>query len=323
MTDSAKNSVIKYLTDLGNSISLIDTGLLGESMVGCYLIEAQDELAIIETGNYLTVDRIIHILEQKKLACEQVKYVIATHIHLDHVGGASSLLKKLPNAKLLIHPSGLKHMLNPEHLISAATKVYGEQRFNAMYSDITPIEESRVVAVEDQAVFKIGSRALHFYHTPGHAYHHFCVWDPLDESWFTGDTFGVCYNSLKCSPRPLLIPTTTPTQFDPEALIQSVNLMLSKKPRRMLLTHFGELEVTEDMGTWLIDQIKDYVSLTKEHGPELKDYHDLKSILLQYTSELAKKHKLDIKLNELQQIIAMDLELNSQGLFYWYQKHHA
>lgn len=311
--------------DLGNGIRVIDTGLMADDVVACYLIKAHDKLAIIETGNYLTCDRILTTLKDNHLTPEQVQYIIVTHIHLDHAGGASHLMNACPNATLLVHPSGAKHMINPEKLIAASTQVYGETRFREMYGTISAINSDRVRSMEDGEVLEFGDRNLEFLFTPGHAYHHFCIWDSLDQSWFTGDTFGLCYKPMKLSPQPFLIPTTTPTQFDPDALKQSITKLLARSPKRMLLTHHGELAVENDMDleSWLHNQIDDYVSLTIDKVPSCNDHHDLAELLMAYYEQLIAAKKLDISIDLARKVLMMDLELNAQGLWYWYQKYHA
>ena len=311
--------------DLGNGISVIDTGLVADDVVACYLIKENDQAAIIETGNYLTCERILQTLSDKNLTPDQVQYVIVTHIHLDHAGGASHLMAACPNATLVVHPSGAKHMINPEKLIAASTQVYGEARFAEMYGTITPINSQRVRTMEDGEILPFGQRNLEFMYTPGHAYHHFCIWDDVDQSWFTGDTFGLCYKPLKLTPKPLLIPTTTPTQFDPEALKASISKLLARSPKRMLLTHHGELPASDRHGleSWLHNQIDDYVDLTIKQAPSCSDHHGLADILMSYYEELIATEALDISLEEARSVLRMDLELNAQGLWYWYQKYHA
>ena len=311
--------------DLGNGISVIDTGLVAEDVVACYLIKENDQAAIIETGNYLTCERILQTLSDKNLTPDQVQYVIVTHIHLDHAGGASHLMAACPDATLVVHPSGAKHMINPEKLIAASTQVYGEKRFTEMYGTITQIDSQRVRTMEDGEILPFGQRNLEFMYTPGHAYHHFCIWDDVDQSWFTGDTFGLCYKPLKLTPQPLLIPTTTPTQFDPEALKTSISKLLARSPRRMLLTHHGELSASDRHGleSWLHNQIDDYVDITINQAPSCSNHHDLADILMSYYEGLIATEALDISLEEARSVLRMDLELNAQGLWYWYQKYHA
>ena len=316
---------MKYETPLGNDISLIDTGLMGDEVVACYLLKSGDKLAIIETGNYQTADRILEVLNTNGLKPEQVTHIIVTHVHLDHAGGASHLIAKLPNAQLVVHPSGAKHMINPDNLINASTQVYGEKRFKQMYGDIAHIPSDRVIIAEDGDKISVGNRLLEFHHTPGHAYHHFCIWDELDQSWFTGDTFGLCYMPLKTSPKPLVVPTTTPTQFDPEALKSSVSMLLRKLPKRVHLTHYGPLDILdhEEMKLWLHKQIDDYVAITLRHASDCADHHELAGYLLNYYQDLVTEHHIEIDADKLRQCLSMDMELNAQGLYYWFNKHHS
>lgn len=312
--------------ELGNGITVIDTGLMADDVVACYLLESGNEAAIVETGNYQTCDRIMAVLADKNIAPAQVKYVIVTHIHLDHAGGASHLMNALPNAQLLVHPSGLKHMVNPEKLVAASTQVYGAERFQAMYGTITAIAENRVKPVEDEATFTVGERSLLFKHTPGHAYHHFCIYDEVHSAWFTGDTFGLCYNPMKCADdMPFVIPTTTPTQFDPEALKASIRMLLANEPKFMLLTHHGQIRIDDHarMADWLIRQVDDFCNITKASAPECNNHHQLAERLMDYYLALIDERSVAISPELARKILGMDLELNAQGLWYWYQKHFA
>ena len=311
---------------LGDGITVIDTGLMADDVVACYLLESEAEAAIIETGNYETCDRILATLAEKSIAVDAVKYVIVTHIHLDHAGGASHLMNALPNAQLLVHPSGLKHMVNPEKLVAASTQVYGEERFKSMYGTITPIAEDRVVAIEDNAKVKLGSKELLFRHTPGHAYHHFCIYDSEHSAWFTGDTFGLCYKPMKCADDlPFVIPTTTPTQFDPDALKASIHLLLSNRPKYMLLTHHGQIRIDdhEAIEQWLVRQIDDFCEITKVSAPSFDNHHQLAERLMDYYLDLIQERQIALAPEQAKKILAMDLELNAQGLWYWHQKHFA
>ncbi|MEL0067083.1 MAG: MBL fold metallo-hydrolase [Gammaproteobacteria bacterium] len=312
--------------ELGNGITVVDTGLMADDMVACYLMQSDGEVAIIETGNYQTCERLLMVLSEKQIAPEQVKYVIVTHIHLDHAGGASHLMHALPNATLLVHPSGVKHMANPAKLVAASTQVYGEARFRAMYGDITAIAEDRIIAIQDDATMQLGQRLLRFRHTPGHAYHHMCIFDEEHSAWFTGDTFGLCYRAMKCAAdMPFIIPTTTPTQFDPEALKASIRLLLENRPTFMLLTHHGQVRIDDHdyIEHWLIKQIEDFCAITKDSVPTLENHHQLVELLMDYYLELIAEKQLKLEPEVARNLLAMDLELNAQGLWYWHQKHFS
>ena len=309
---------------LGHSITLIDTGLMGHQIAACYLLESNGEAAIIETGNYQTVHRILDLLEQKNINKADVKYIIPTHVHLDHAGGASSLMEALPESKLVIHPRGARHMIDPSKLVAGATVVYGEEKFKAMYGEIKAIDEQRIIIAEDDTSLYVGDRRLVFRDTPGHASHHLCVWDELSRGWFTGDTFGVSYPMMKSNKGRFVFPTTSPVQFDPELLKSSINLMMSYKPERMYLTHYGVVEVNTAISDELCKQVDDYVALVdslemKEDDGTIDGDH-LTAELAKYTLNAITEQGCTVSQEKLTEIINMDIKLNSQGLVVWHAR---
>ncbi len=302
---------------LEHSITRIDSDLMGAGRTACYLLESDGEAAIIETGNEATTERVLQLLSQRHIPREKVRYVIPTHVHLDHAGGAGSLMKALPNAKLVIHPRGARHMIDPSKLIAGATAVYGETAFKAMYGEIKPVVEARIVVAEDDFSLSLGSRKLRFRDTPGHANHHFCIWDEISHGWFSGDTFGLAYPLLETEAGPFLMPTTSPVQFDPDALLSSIDLLMSYEPQRMYLTHYGAIEVTQDHCQSLCDQIRDYVAIAKAlPGEEISELQLLER-LTDYTMKRVIHHGGDHLLHSAREVLAMDLKLNSQGLAIW------
>jgi len=306
--------------ELPYNITQIDTGLICSEVAACYMLESDGEIAIVETGNFATTQRILSLIEQKQLLNEKVRYVIPTHVHLDHAGGASSLLDALPNAKLVIHPRGARHMIDPTKLIMGATVVYGEERFKSLYGDIQPIAEDRVIIAEDNSILTFGSRSLLFRDTPGHASHHFCIWDELSSGWFTGDTFGIAYPKLTNNNQPFLFPTTTPVQFDPKQLINSIELMMSYEPKKMYLTHFGAIDVNKTISDELIQQIHDYVDIINSQADGKISMEKIQPLLTDYTYQRLSIGNTKVSLDEFNKIMSMDLELNSQGLIVWYSR---
>ena len=225
-------------------------------------------------------------------------------------------MEQFTQAKLLIHPRGAQHMIDPRKLIEGSIGVYGEEKFHQLYGDIKPVEESRVVIVNDGDTYSVGNRELLFLDTPGHARHHFCIYDPVSEGIFSGDTFGSAYPPLKSVTRGL-IPTTTPVHFDPVALPASIDRLLSYQPRWMYLTHFGELANPMGQGASLKHWIEQYVSLTEIHKP---DEPGAESAMIDAMRQL----KRDELGNEIDQTIMLDLldidiRLNVQGLVHWWR----
>jgi glyoxylase-like metal-dependent hydrolase (beta-lactamase superfamily II) len=161
-----------------------------------------------------------------------------------------------PNASLIIHPQGAKHMIDPSKLITGTKAVYGEKLFNELYGNIIPICSSRVIEADDNFQINLAGRKLHFIDTKGHANHHFCIWDKTSQSIFTGDTFGVSYREFDIENNIFIFPTTTPVQFNPKAMLKSIDKIMSYNPRFICLTHFGIINPTEKVVNQLKQSIK-------------------------------------------------------------------
>lgn len=306
--------------DLGHGITRIESGMVRDELVACYLVQGGDEYALIETGTNNSVPRIMDLLTQRHIRPEQVKYVIPTHVHLDHAGGVGGLMQCLPEATLLVHPKGARHLIEPGKLKAGAIAVYGEVEFAKVYGDIIPVEASRVRSMEDGSEALLGGRKLVFLDTPGHARHHFCVFDPESKGIFTGDTFGLAYPALTTAKGPFIIPTTTPVQFEPEALKTSIRRLLELQPERMYLTHYGVVENPQGLGERLLGMVNDYVALALA-AKEAGGVGDLEARLVAgmrgYLFGKAREHGCGQGDEELEGLLGMDLRLNAQGLGVW------
>ncbi|MDX1757514.1 MAG: MBL fold metallo-hydrolase [Marinobacter sp.] len=306
--------------DIGHDITRIDTGMIHEELAACYLLKGGDEYAVIETGTDRTVPRILGLLEQRGIDRAQVKFVVPTHVHLDHAGGVGGLMQALPRATLLVHPRGARHMVDPSKLKAGATAVYGEKAFAEIYGDVLPVDENRVRTMDEGDEVTVGERRLVFCDTPGHARHHFCVHDPASRGIFTGDTFGLCYPSLVSEKGPFILPTTTPVQFDPPALKASIRKLLALEPERLYLTHYGCVEPPRELGERLLVMVDDFVALAEDVARTSAD-DDLEGGLMaameDYLAQQLQAHGCSLSDNELQAVLGMDIKLNSQGLAVW------
>ena len=145
---------------LAHGIYCIDALYVKPRVASIYLLQEADEVAIIETGTYYSVANVLATLSELGIANSQVRYVIPTHVHLDHAGGASEMMKQFDQASLIIHPRGAPHMIDPQKLIAGTIGVYGEEKFNRLYGSIEPIPEARVIVAPDLARFEIAKREL-------------------------------------------------------------------------------------------------------------------------------------------------------------------
>lgn len=242
-------------TDLGLGVSLIDVFDLGkEKRTGSYVLHGE-ELTIIETSASPSIPYLLKGLKELEIKPEQIKYIIVTHIHLDHAGGVGLLLESCPNAKVIVHPRGARHLADPAKLILGARAVYGEL-FDELFHPILPVPEDRLIVKEDGETIQIAeNRTLTFYDTPGHAKHHFSIHDSLSNGIFTGDTIGVYYSQVKDKGLELILPSTSPNQFDPEAMLQSLEKIEALGVERIYFGHFGMTEnpinVYEQIKYWL------------------------------------------------------------------------
>ena len=243
----------------------VDSGMLRREFVACYLLEAGHRLALIEVGCNASVPRILTVVRRRGWRLEDVSHVIVTHVHLDHAGGAGRLMDALPNATLVVHPRGARHMVDPERLEAGTRAVYGDAEFEATYGRLVPVPRQRVREMEDNDTLAVGNRELLFVDTPGHAKHHFCVWDRQTQSWFTGDTFGISYRDLDTDKGAFIFPTTTPVQFEPEALISSVERLMEYAPEYMYLTHFGRVGDTQRLARQMTARVRKLAEIAERY----------------------------------------------------------
>lgn len=298
-------------------IVTIDCGYMGfEAYAAAYLLVQGDEAAFIENNTHHAVPRLLDALAAAGLTPEQVRYIIITHVHLDHAGGTSTLAKACPNATVLAHPRAARHVIDPTKLVNSATSVYGEERFERLYGRITPVPEARVRSLEDEEAVSLNGRRLTFLHTRGHANHHFCVVDPQTGSLFSGDAFGLVYPALQ-DPGTFAVPSTSPTDFDAELARQSIRRVVECAPRRVFPTHYGEVRDIETVAAQLTRHLDraEAIMLDAERSdlPDeaLTDYCQLR--LRDYFAGLLDRHGLGA-VPEAWRLLETDIDLNAQGL---------
>lgn len=302
----------------GPGVLLVDTGHLRERAVAAYVVQGKRGAAVVETGTARTVPRLLAAIAEAGLAPEDVSHVIVTHVHLDHAGGAGALLARLPRAKLVAHPRGARHLVDPSRLVAGASAVYGEAAFREQYGEVVPAPASRVVEAPDGFVLDLGSRPLRFLDAPGHARHHFVVVDPTSRGVFTGDAFGLAYGEAATPGRPFVFPTTTPVQFDPAALHATVDRILGTRPARLYLTHFGAIEGDlAAAASALHRSIDAHVRIARDSPGGAGRHEAIRSALEALLLRSLEEHGSPLARDEALDVFGVDLELNAQGLGVW------
>ncbi len=299
-------------------IAAVDTQLVRFEMAASYIMTEGSRAAFVEAGTARATSGLLKALDDLGIRPEQVDLVIVTHVHLDHAGGAGRLMRHLPNARLVVHPRGARHMIDPGRLIQGATAVYGETEFQRQFDTLEPVPEDRVVVADDGDSLELNGRRLEFLDSPGHAKHHFCVWDAKTRGFFTGDTFGLSYREFDTDQGVFIFPTTTPIDFDPDAMHASIERMLSFEPECLYLTHYGRVDGPASLAPALHRRIDAVADIARQHvdaGDDRFDriYRDMERYLL---DELA-AHGVTLPEEEQRRLLSMDLQLNAQGLVVW------
>lgn len=308
---------------LPGNIVCIDANYVRPEIACFYLVGDSGEYALIETGTNHSLDNLQRTLDHFGIQDRQIRYIVPTHVHLDHAGGAGRYLQAFPEAELLVHPRGARHLIDPGKLVASSIQVYGEETFAALYGEIVPAPAARTRVLEDGDTFTIGGRTLQAVHTRGHAEHHFCLWDEQTRGWFSGDMFGISYPGLRFAQGDFVLPATTPTQFDPDAYIASVRTLAARNPAMMYLTHFSALPFRPEQVDRLCDQLAHYDALGAALAAGAGDDsgHDrgrylqaLQGAVLERARHHLEQLTSPEKARAAAHSLTMDAQLNAQGI---------
>jgi glyoxylase-like metal-dependent hydrolase (beta-lactamase superfamily II) len=341
-------STLPFVEPLAHGIHAIDTGFHRDRFDAAYLIVENGRAAFVDTGTNHSVPRLLAALDAAGLAPDAVDHVIATHVHLDHAGGVGLLMQHLPAATLVVHPHGAQHLIDPTRLMVSARGVYGDEEVARTYGELVPVPASRVERTADGSVLSLAGRALTFLDTPGHARHHHCVWDARSRGFFSGDTFGISYREFDTERGAWLMPTTTPVQFEPEAMHRSVQRMLEHAPERLYPTHFGPVgrgvADLQRMAGLMLAQLDAMVALVRAAPVDASTPVDasapgdtsgdaaaatsaaterhavLVDGLMAIHRASLRAHGCALADAEVAELLALDVELNAQGLAVWLAK---
>lgn len=302
----------------GNGIIAFDAGYVRPLLAAIHIVIEAGRVAIIDTGSNDAVPNVLAALDRVGLGPLAVDYVILTHIYLDHAGGAGALMRAFPNARLVVHPRGARHMAEPSKLMAGVAAVYGSEYVTRVYGDIVPIPAERIQEVADGDRISLGGRDLLCLHTPGHARHHICIVDTQSEGIFSGDMFGLSYRELDVEDRQFIFPTTTPTQFEPDEMRKSILRLLSFRPAAIYLTHYGRLLDVQGHAQALLRHLDVLVELAlKERLTGVCRHQRIKESMTEYLLQEIRNHGCSLSEACLIEIWETDIELNTQGLCVW------
>ena len=311
-----------------NGIHAIDAEYVRPMLDAVHLVVHEGRAAFVETGTSRSVPQLLAALTSLGLSPDVVDWVFITHVHLDHAGGAGQLMRALPNAKAVLHPRGAPHMIDPRKLVDASIDVYGADAFATLYGEIVPIASDRVISTEPGQRLSLAGRDFEILHTPGHAMHHQVFFDHQAKAVFTGDTFGLSYREFDIDGRAFAFPTTTPTQFDPDQLIDSIHRILALQPRVAYFTHYGEVRDLPRLAVALERMTRAFASAAKDEAADTsvgKD--DLRARLLQRIRRILlielEAHGCTMSAQMIDELLSLDIGLNVDGLIAWLARNPA
>jgi glyoxylase-like metal-dependent hydrolase (beta-lactamase superfamily II) len=308
---------VPRLTKFADGITAVDTEYLRPQMDASHIVVSGSRAAIVDTGPNTAVPLVLAGLAELGIERDAVEFLFLTHVHLDHAGGAGALMRELPRATAVLHPRGAPHMADPSMLIEGTRAVYGPELYAQLYGEILPIERERIAIAQDGQRFELAGRVFECIHTPGHALHHQCVVDHGATSVFTGDTFGLSYREFDTARGPWIMPTTTPTQFDPSQLKASIVRIMQFRPRRAYLTHYSEVGDCARLANDMYDAVDEYVRIARAADLDTKR---MRYALRSWALFSLRAHGVTLSDDAIDSILDKDFELNAAGLAVWLKR---
>jgi glyoxylase-like metal-dependent hydrolase (beta-lactamase superfamily II) len=303
-----------------DGVTTVDAEYVRPGFASVHVLQRGGKAALIDTGTNSSAPLIVRALEQLGIPVSEVELLFLTHVHLDHAGGTGLLLQELPNARVVAHPRAVPHLIDPARLESATIAVYGQRAYEQMYGKLLPVPRERISETRDGDLCPLGTAELTVLHTPGHALHHHVLFDPELSALFTGDTFGLSYPELTTEQGPYIVPTTTPTQFDPEQLIASIERLAALQPASIYLTHFGRVSGAERLARALREQIQSFVQIAQLHAQAPGRQQCIQAALRELVVARVTAHGVSAPEAAVDRVLGADLELNAQGLVAWLER---
>ncbi|MFH0913680.1 MAG: MBL fold metallo-hydrolase [Chloroflexota bacterium] len=259
---------MNYVGEVAPRIHLIDNHLYNLSRFGSVYLLDEEKKALVETGPAVCAPYVLEGIREAGFRREEIAYVIVTHIHLDHSGGVGVLLRSLPQAQVIAHYRGAKHLIDPARLVASTIETSGKSVMEQYYGEVLPVPAERVRAVKDGDTLRLSDKqVLTFLDTPGHAPHELCIVESRNKGVFSGDAVGLLVGEGR-----VLIAAHPPPNFDLEAALRTIDRLLKLKPSRIYFSHFGASERAEETLLHAREKLQTWAAIgekaIKEGSPE-------------------------------------------------------
>jgi glyoxylase-like metal-dependent hydrolase (beta-lactamase superfamily II) len=299
------------VVDLGHGVHAIDTLMGGYDGIAASYAILSDRPALVETGTALSAPTVVAALAALGIHAADLATVVVTHIHLDHAGGVGDIARAFPNAQIVVHERGARHLAEPARLMASARRVFGAD-MDRLFGDLLPVPHERIVTLGAEGSIDLGAgRSLQAFHAPGHASHHVGLLDTVSGDLFTGDAAGV-YVPETADVRP----ATPPPDFDLDLTITSIERMRAAQPHRLLFSHFGP--VTDVNGTLdrSVEELRIWVDLVRRSRDAGHDTEHAIAMVRQRSLERSPESFHDAELSEKFEALS-SIRANVEGIQHW------
>lgn len=241
------------VTDLGDSLYLIDAGMHGEpERLACYLFDTPNRV-LIECGPSNVLGNLAGALES--LGIDEVSAMVVTHVHLDHAGGAGHFAARYPGAAIGVHSAGARHLADPERLWNSAERIYTPEGMAQLWGPMAPVPQDRLLVLDEGSTIDLGNgRSIEVMYTPGHAKHHIVFAEEVSGGMFVGDAVGIAFPHGH-----MVQPVTPPPDFSEPVVVEQLRRMAAREPGFVGFAHYGITgdsarvfaEAEERLGAWV------------------------------------------------------------------------
>ena len=308
------DTAARAAVDLGGDVHLIDTRMGGyDGITGSYLIRSERP-ALVETGVALSADLVVEHLAALGVGAHELATIVVTHVHLDHAGGAGDLAAAFPQAEVVVHERGARHLVTPERLVASARRVFGDV-LDTLFGELRPTPAERVRALGDTGEVDLGGgRRLTSSWSPGHASHHVGLLDSQTGDLYVGDAAGIYVPEAD-----LLRPSTPPPDFDLPVALASLAAFRELRPTRLLFSHYGPADDVDGMLARSAEELELWVELARTTRQQGMDLDHAVAAVRDRTRERYAAVTADPALNEKYQALSSD-EANLVGILRWLEQ---
>jgi glyoxylase-like metal-dependent hydrolase (beta-lactamase superfamily II) len=302
---------------LGHDVHSIDTLMSGYCGITAGYLIASERPCLVETGTAKSAPAVQRALDALGISSGDLATIAVTHIHLDHAGGVGDLATAYPNAEIVVHQRGARHLADPSKLMGSARRVFGDL-MDTVFGELTPTDALRIRAVDDVGEIDLGGgRRLTTYYSPGHAQHHVGLLDSASGDLYVGDAAGIFIPETGA-----IRPSTPPPDFDLDTALHSLRHFAALGPQRLLFSHFGPVNHVGSALEEAADELRDWVDAVRETRADALDLDHAVNMLRERTAErygrLYTDPELDTKFELLNSTAA-----NINGINRWLDKLEA